>query len=261
LPTGYKSHDYNVIAADDGVTPVIFETEDEARAVATGPKYGPLLARIDYPWRIAIVTDPFPYWWFLEPEAAADPQVLAGSAAAQSAEGAQAGQSGVDAPFDLMAAYDSLRNMVAVLSSDLESAGTSIPVILGLFHTCAPHLPTIVPTDIACALWAEGLPTLRNALDAALDPARQVDAVSLLGLPPGFRPNVAVMVHQFWPVPHVFDGRLLRKEKRQTYKPNGLPRRLHQELRAHGCVPVVAESMVLPGIGIHTMVPAHYAQP
>lgn len=40
-----------------------------------------------------------------------------------------------------------------------------------------------------------------------------------------------------------------------------MPRRLHQELRAHGCVPVVAESMVLPGIEVYKTVPAHYAQP
>ncbi len=128
LPTGYKSHDYNVIAADDGVTPVIFATEEEARAAATGPKYGPLLARIDYPWRIAVVTDPFPYYWLPEPEVAADSPVLAGSAAARSAAVAQARQIGVDAPLDLMEERNRLRYVIAALGRDLSF--TSIPVVL-----------------------------------------------------------------------------------------------------------------------------------
>jgi hypothetical protein len=248
LPTGYKSHDYNVIAADDGVTPVIFAPEEEAHAAATGPKYGPLLARIDYPWRIAVVTDPFPYYWLPEPEVAADSPVLAGSAAARSAAVAQARQIGVDAPLDLMEERNRLRYVIAALGRDLSF--TSIPVVLRFLDNCGtpePSATQAVPTDIACALWEEGLPALRDALDAALDPARQVDAVFRLGLPRGFRPNVAVMVYQFWPVPEVFDGRLT-KRKQQSYKPiGGVPQRMQEELRAHGCVPIVAEWVVLRG--------------
>jgi hypothetical protein len=68
-----------------------------------------------------------------------------------------------------------------------------------------------------------------------------------LGLPQGFRPNVAVMFYQFWPVTEVFDGRLT-KRKQQSYKPiGGVPQRMQEELRAHGCVPVVAEWVVLRG--------------
>jgi hypothetical protein len=164
-----------------------------------------------------------------------------------------------------MAAYDSLGGLIGPLSWEISR--TSIPVVLTFVDTCVPYLPSAsraVPTDIACALWAEGLVAVRGALDAALDPSRQADAISRLGLPQGFRPNVAVMVYHFWPLPEVFDGELQRK-KRQSYEPRtGVPHMLQEELRAHGCVPVIAELIVFPWTDrghLACMVRPHYALP
>jgi hypothetical protein len=61
LPVGDKdSHDYIPFAEEDGVTPLTFESVEEARATATSPKHAPVLASIDYPWRIAAVAEPLP---------------------------------------------------------------------------------------------------------------------------------------------------------------------------------------------------------
>lgn len=248
LPVGYKgSHDFIPISDDDGETALTFATEADARAAATSPKYGPLLARIDYPWRIAPVVEPFPSYWPCESEMAASPRVPTQSVAARTSSRARKRRTRANAPLDLMAVQEGLGGMIWRLCWDLSFK--SIPVALTFVDTRTPHVPSAslaVPTDIARALWAQGLPALRDTLDAALDPTRQVDAVSQLGLPRDFRPNVAVMVYQFWYVPEIFDGRL-QKRKVQSFEPrSGVPHMLQTELRAHGCVPVVAEDMVLP---------------
>jgi hypothetical protein len=98
-------------------------------------------------------------------------------------------------PHDLMAVYDNLVPMIDAQCGDL--ASTSNPVMFTFIDTCAPQdnlNEGRVPADIARALWAQGPQALRDIGDAALDPSRQLDAVAQLGLQPGFRPNVAVMV-------------------------------------------------------------------
>jgi hypothetical protein len=213
------------------------------------------------------VSEPFPGYWPAEPEVPANPSVATESNATRAAAGARAQQTGAAAPLDLLAEY--WNNKVLRVIGDLQwdLSFTNIPVMLTLVDIYAPYVPSPslpVPTDIACALWAEGLPAVRDTLDAALDPSRQADTVSRLGLPRDFRPNVAVMVYQFWPLPEIFDGRLRRK-KPQSYEPRtGVPHMLQTELRAHGCVPVISEMIVFPRTDqsrLGCMVRPHYALP
>lgn len=261
-PSGRKLRDFIPMTMDDGVTPLTFATEAEARAAATGPQHGPFMARIEDPWRIAMVYEPYPPLWRDEPEVRVKPARQTGSDGAQGSS-AVARQTGTDVPHDLMTVHDNLVPMILAQCRDL--ASTPNPVMFTFIDTCAAQGLTSlrdVPTDVAHALWTEGLPALRDIGDAALDPARQLNAVSHLGLERGFCPKLAVLVYQYWLVHEVVDEQL---HNSRSYEPHiGVPHMLQVELRAHGLTPVIAEWKVLyrgERACVVPMSPQHFVAP
>jgi hypothetical protein len=139
-----------------------------------------------------------------------------------------------------MTVYDNLVPMIHAQCGDLASAPN--PVMFAFIDTRAPQGTTSMrgaSADIARALWEQGLQVLRDIGDAALDPSRQIDAMSRLGLEQGFCPDLTLLVFQFWSAHEMRDGRL---QKSHSYEPRvGAPHRLQVELRAHGRAPVIFE--------------------
>jgi len=252
-PSGRKLRDFIPMTMDDGVTPLTFATEAEARAAATGPQHGPFMARIEDPWRIAMVYEPYPPLWRDEPEVRVKRARQTGPDGARGSS-AVARQTGAGVPHDLLAVYENLVPMIHAKCRDL--AAISNPVMFMFIDTCGSQVPTSsrdVSADIARALWTEGLQELRDLADAALDPSSRLDVESRLGLERGFFPNLAVLVYQYWHVHEVIDGRL---QTRHSYEPRvGVPHRLQVELRAHGCAPVIVGWKVLQREGSACAVP------